>query len=146
MTLHTASEGVSFAREMETATAAFYEDLAGRFADHAETFRGYAAANRKFVANVERTYYGVITDAIEGCYAFKGLEPEDYVVDVDLGGDVDLATALAKALKNEDAIVRYYNEAAQQSQGTMHDVPRAFLLVAKKKGQRIEELKALAAK
>ncbi len=146
MTLHTASEGISFAREMEEATAAFYEESAKRFPAHAEAFSGYAAANAKFVKNVERTYYGVITDGIEGCYAFRSLEPGDYVLDVDLGGDVDLPGALAKAIKNEETLVAYYKEAAEQSKGVMHDVPHAFLLIAKKKGQRIEELKALAAK
>ena len=145
MTLHTASEGISFAREMEMATAAFYEELAQRFPAHAETFGGYAAANAKFVKNVERTYYGVITDGIEGCYAFRTLEPDDYVLDVDLGDGDDLAPALAKAIKNEETLVAYYKEAAEQSKGVMHDVPHAFLMVAKKKVARIDELKALAA-
>ncbi len=146
MALHTASEGISFARELEEATAAFYRELAKRFTDDAETFESYAAANEKFVSNVQRAYYGVITDAIEGCYAFKGLDPDAYTVDVDLGADVDRATALAKALKNEETILSYYNEAAEQSKGTMADVPRAFALVARKRTERIEQLKALAAK
>ncbi|MEE4276585.1 MAG: hypothetical protein V2J16_12050 [Thermoleophilia bacterium] len=145
MTLHTASEGISFAREMEEATAAYYEELAKRFPDHAETFGGYAAANAKFVKNVQRTYYGVITDGIEGCYAFRSLEPDDYVLDVEVGADVDLAGAVAKAVKNEETLVAYYQEAAEQSKGVMHDVPHAFLMVAKKKNQRIEQLKELAA-
>jgi predicted YcjX-like family ATPase len=145
MTLHTASEGISFAREMEEATAGYYEELAKVFPDHAERFTAYAAANAKFVKNVQRTYYGVITDGIEGCYAFKGIEPDDYVIDVDVGDDIDLATALAKAVKNEETIVAYYKEAAEQSKGVMHDVPHAFLMVVKKKVARIDELKALAA-
>jgi hypothetical protein len=143
MTLHTASEGISFAREMETATAGYYEELARRFTDDAETFNSYAATNRKNISNVQRAYYGVITDAIEGCYAFN-LEPEGYALDVDLSSAADLATAVAKALKNEETIVRYYTDAAEQSKGTMADVPRAFLLVARKRGERIDELKALA--
>jgi predicted YcjX-like family ATPase len=146
MTLHTASEGISFAREMEEVTAGYYEELAKLFPAHAETFSAYAKANHKFVANVQRTYYGVITDGIEGCYAFRTLEPDDYVIDVDLGGDLDLAGALAKAIKNEETLVAYYKEAAEQSKGVMHDVPHAFLMVAKKKVARIEELKALAAR
>lgn len=142
MTLQTASEGISFARELETRTAAFYEQLAGKFAAQAEIFRSYAAANKKHVSNIERAYYGVITDAIEGCYAFK-LEPEDYPLDVDLGDVSDLSRALAKASKNEEAVVRFYQEAAEQAKGTMADVPRAFALVARKHGERIEELKRL---
>ncbi len=146
MTLHTASEGISFAREMEMATAKFYEELARRFPEHAETFGAYAAANKKYVSDVERAYYGVITDAIEGCYAFKGLEPDDYVIDVELGAEVDLAAAVAKAVANEEAMLRYYTDAAEQSSGTMHDVPRAFRAVARKRAQRISDLKAMAAR
>lgn len=146
MTLHTASEGISFAREMEMTTAEFYEELARRFPEHAETFGSYAAANKKYVSDVERAYYGVITDAIEGCYAFKGLEPDDYVIDAELGADVDLAAALAKAVANEEAMLRYYTDAAEQSAGTMHDIPRAFRAVARKRTQRIADLKAMTAR
>ena len=144
MTLHTASEGISFARELETTSAECYEELARRFPDHAETFSSYAATNRKHVSNVQRAYYGVITDAIEGCYAFN-LEPEEYTLDLNLGGS-DLATAAATALRNEETIVRYYTDAAEQSKGTMADVPRAFLLVARKRGEGVEQLKELAAR
>jgi len=145
MTIQTASEGISFARELETKSADFYEQLAGKFPAQAETFRSYAAANKKHVTNIERAYYGVITDAIEGCYAFK-LEPEQYPLDWELGEVPELSSVLAKALQNEETIVRFYKEAAEQSKGTMADVPRAFLLVARKHEERIEELKSLAAR
>lgn len=143
MTLQTASEGISFARDLENKTAAFYEELATRFPEKAETFRSYAKANQRNVSNIERAYYGVITDAIEGCYAFK-IEPEDFVIDVATDGISDLAGAVAKAVKNEETLVRFFNEAAEQAKGTMADVPRTFQLVSRKHGERIEELKAMA--
>jgi hypothetical protein len=144
MALHTASEGISFARELETATAAYYEELAQRFPDQAETFTSYAKLNKKWVAGVERAYYGVITDAIEGGYAFD-LDPDEYAIDVGLDDGTDLETAMAKAVGNEETIHRYYTVAAEQSKGTMADVPRAFLFVARKRNERIEELKAQVA-
>jgi hypothetical protein len=143
MTLHTASEGISYARELETASAAFYEDLARLFPHDAELFHSYAAANKKNVSNVERVYYGVITDAIEGCFAFN-IEPEEYALDLEIPAGADRIAAVAKAVKNEQTIARYYTDAAEQSKGTMADVPRAFVLVAKKRAQRIGELEALA--
>jgi hypothetical protein len=145
MALHTASEGISFARELETASGEYYERLAERFPDHAETFASYATANKKWVAHVERAYYGVITDAIEGCYAFN-LEPDEFVLDLELGDDADLGAAVGKAVQNEETIHRYYTQAAEQSKGTMADVPRAFMFVAKKRGRRIEELREQAAR
>jgi len=43
-------------------------------------------------------------------------------------------------------MLRYYTDAAEQSSGTMHDVPRAFRAVARKRAQRISDLKAMAAR
>jgi hypothetical protein len=141
MALNTCSEGISFARELEEAAAGMYERLAELFPADAETFRGYAAANRKNVSNVERAYFGVITDALEGCYAFN-IEPEEYSLDVTIPEGAGRAEALAKALAVEETMLRFYQVAAEQSKGLMADVPRAFSLVARKRSERIEELKA----
>jgi hypothetical protein len=143
MTLNTCSEGISYARELEEAGASFYERLAGLFPADGESFTAYAAGNKKNVSNVERAYFGVITDALEGCYAFN-LEPEDYVIDVDLPDGLTRADALQKAIAMEETMVRFYTVAAEQSKGLMADVPRAFTLVARKRGERIDELKAKA--
>jgi hypothetical protein len=143
MALNTCSEGISFARELEETAASFYERLAELFASDAETFRGYAAANKKNVSTVERAYFGVITDALEGCYAFN-IEPADYAIDVTLPEGVTRAEALEKAVAVEETMVRFYTDAAEQSKGLMADVPRAFTIVARKRGERIDELKAMA--
>ena len=142
--LKTCSEGISFGRELKEATALFYEELAKALPDHAESFNGYAAVNRKNVSNVQRTYFGVITDGLEGCFAFN-LDPTDYVVDLEMPAGIAKADALAKAIAAEETIVRFYTDAAEQGKGLMADVPRAFSLIARKRGDRIDELKALAA-
>jgi hypothetical protein len=144
MTLKTCSEGISFGRELEETSASFYEGLAKVLPDHAERLNGYAAVNRKNVSNVQRTYFGVITDGLEGCFAFN-LEPEAYAIDVELPDGIVKADALAKAIAAEETIVRFYTDAAEQGKGLMADVPRAFSLIARKRGGRIEELKAIAA-
>jgi hypothetical protein len=144
MALNTCSEGISFAREMEEASAAFYEELAKLFPENAETFQGYAKVNNKNVSNVQRTYFGVITDGIEGCYAFN-LEPEEYVIDVTVPGGIAKADALARAVAAEETIVRFYADAGEQGKGLTADVARAFTMIARKRGDRIEELKALTA-
>jgi hypothetical protein len=126
------------------ASATFYEELAKLFPADAEKFAGYAAANRKNISNVERAYYGVITDAIEGCFAFN-IEPENYAVDLAVDSVGDRSAALAKALAAEQTIIRFYTDAAEQAKGTMADVPRAFMMVARKRGDRIDELKSMGA-
>jgi hypothetical protein len=143
MALNTCSEGISFAREMEEASAAFYEELAKLFPESAETFQGYAKVNNKNVSNVQRTYFGVITDGIEGCYAFN-LEPEEYVIDVAVPGGVAKADALAKAIAAEETITRFYADAGEQGKGLTADVARAFTMIAKKRGDRIDEIRSLA--
>ncbi|NLV72006.1 MAG: hypothetical protein GXY46_05290 [Actinobacteria bacterium] len=144
MALNTCSEGISFAREMEEAAAAFYEELAKLFPEDAEKFQGYAKVNNKNVANVQRTYFGVITDGIEGCYAFN-LEPDQYVVDVTLPDGVAKGDAIAKAIAAEETIARFYADAGEQGKGLTADVARAFTIIARKRGERVEELKAIVA-
>ena len=144
MALNTCSEGISFGRELEETSATFYEELAERFPDDADVFRGYAAVNKKNVSNVERAYFGVITDALEGCFAFN-IEPEDYVIDATVANGIGRGEALGKAITMEETIHDFYVTAAEQSKGLMADVPRAFSLVARKRNDRIDELKARAA-
>ena len=69
MRLHTASEVISLARRLENESADFYEGLC-RDADDEGLWRGFALENRRNIAQVERAYYGVISDAIEGGFAF----------------------------------------------------------------------------
>lgn len=145
MALNTCSEGISFAREMEEGSAAFYEELAKLFPENAETFLGYATVNNKNVSNVQRTYFGVITDGIEGCFAFN-IEPEEFTIDLALPAGVAKADALAKAVAAEETIARFYSVAGEQGKGLTADVARAFTLIARKKSERAEELKALGAK
>jgi len=143
MRLNTCSEGISYARELEQASAALYEEAAAQYPEVADTLRGYAAANKKNVSNVERAYYGVITDAIEGCFAFD-LDPDEYSIDATLPEGTALPEFYSRVIAMEEIIDRFYIDAAEQSKGLMADVPRAFNLVAKKRGHRVEELKSRA--
>ena len=54
------------------------------------------------------------------------------------------ADALAKALEIEDKIMRFYSDAAEHSMSLMADVPRNFVIIAKKRRNRIEKLKSLS--
>ena len=91
---------------------------------------------------IERAYYGVITDMIEGCFAFN-LNPEDYQVKAAPSKDASYSDALKEALAIEEKILKFYGVAAEQSRHLMADVPRNFTLVAKKRNERIPKLKAL---
>ena len=143
MIIHTASEGVSLARKLEEETAKFFEEVAARHPADADTLLGYAKENKKNVTNIERSYYSVITDALEGGYAFN-LDDADFAVNVAVGDDY--GAMLRQAQENEAAIVKYYEVASEQSRALMADLPRTMTVVNRKHIARVDELKALAAK
>jgi hypothetical protein len=142
MNLRTASETLSFLRELEEKAAVFYEELAGRFPENKEDFLAFAKENRKYNKQIQMAYQSVITDAIEGCYAFN-LEADDYTFDADLPDNAGLSEAAARALAIEEKILGCYNVGAEQSGSLLADVPRNFKIVVKKRNNRLEKLKSL---
>ena len=142
MILQTASEGISLAKKLESDSAQFYEALAQKFPQGAETFKVLAKENKKSISQTETAYFGVITDAIEGCFAFH-LDPENYVVNVETSGISSYKNALNQAVKIEENIIKFYTEAAEQSKSLMADVPRTFSLIARKRGERLSKLNSL---
>ncbi len=143
MKLSTASETLSFLRELEEKLALFYEELARRFPEQKDAFLAYAKENRKYNKQIQMAYQSVITDAIEGCYAFD-LEAEDYTFDTELPEGADLAQAAARALEMENKILACYTLGAEQSGSLLADVPRNFKIVLRKRKPRLEQLKAMA--
>jgi rubrerythrin len=142
MILQTASEGISLAKKLETDSAQFYEALAQRYSQNAETFKAIAKENKKYISQIETAYYGVITDAIEGCYAFH-LDPDNYTLKLETQPAATFKNALAQAAKVEETIIKFYSDAAEQSKSLMADVPRTFSLIAKKRGERLSKLKSM---
>ena len=143
MKLCTASETLSFIWELEEKAAGFYEDLARRFPENGEDFLSFAKENRKYNKQIQMAYQSVITDAIEGCYAFN-LEKEDYTFETGLPENISLADAANMAMAIEDKIIGCYNDGAEQSKSLLADVPRNFKIVVRKRNSRIPKLKSLA--
>jgi rubrerythrin len=142
MKLQTASSVISFAKSLETESAKFYEGLAQKYAEAKEVFLSFATENSKNVVEIERAYYGVITDAIEGCFAFD-IDPDAYAIETTLAKAASYADALAKAIEMEEKIGKFYSDAAEQSKSLMADVPRVFVLTAKKRNNRVAKLRSL---
>ena len=142
MMLHTASEGITFARKLENDSAEFYENLAQQNTKDAETFLSFAKDNKKYVTQVERTYYGVITDAIEGCFAFN-IDPDDYTFKTGIQDGANYTDVLNQAVEMERVITQFYTDAAEQSKALLADVPRAFMMIVRKRENRITKLDSL---
>jgi len=145
MGISTCSGAISLARELENESAKFFEELAKKYEQDKDLFLAFAKENKKYISQIERAYYGVITDAIEGCFAFD-LNPEDHQVKAAPSKDASYSDALKEALVIEEKILTFYGIAAEQSKHLMADVPRSFTLVAKKRNERLPKLRALLEK
>jgi len=142
MEINTASATISFARKLEEDSAKFYADLSQKYPKGEDVFLTFAKENRKNIVQIERAYYGVISDALEGCFAFN-LNPDEYTLKTELAEAAGFSEALDQAVEIEEKIIRFYSDAAEQSKSLMADVPRAFTLIARKRESRELKIKSL---
>ncbi|GAI44895.1 unnamed protein product, partial [marine sediment metagenome] len=133
------------AKKLESQSAEFYEYLSRRYAKDEDVLLSFAKENRRNVVQIERAYYGIITDAIEGCFAFK-VNPDEYALKTELAEKASYSEALDKAVEMEEKIIKFYLDAAEQSKSLMADVPRAFRMVAEKRNNRKLKLRSLPGK
>ena len=145
MKLNTASEVISFTKKLEEQSATFYKELSQRYVKDEDIFLSFVKENKKNIIQVERAYYGVISDALEGCFAFN-IDPDEYPFETELSEKARYSEALERAMDIEEIIIKFYSDAAEQSKSYMADVPRAFKMVAKKRGNRQLTLKSLLGK
>jgi len=141
MIIHTMAEGISLARKLENDSADFYTAAARDYPQLSETLLAFARENKKNITQTEQTYYGVITDAIEGCFALD-LETGDYTPDLAHRSAQDSAAFIEQALRIEETIRQFYLAAGEQSK-LMADVSRNFILTAKKHKNRIAQREGL---
>jgi len=142
MQLNTSASVISFAKQLETDSAAFYEKMAERYPEAKEVFLTFSKENSNYVTMIQRAYYGVITDAIEGCFAFS-VETGKYTFESEPAKEPGFADALNQAINMEQKLISFYTDAAEQSKAFMADVPRTFLIVAKKRKGREDKLRTL---
>lgn len=142
MRLNTASGVISFVRKIESDGADFYEKLSLRYDQGKDVFQALARENKKNVTEVERAYYSVITDAIEGCFSFD-MDTDLYAFDSDPDTPADFGGILDKALQMEEKMIGFYTDAAGQSDKLMADVPRVFKIIVKKRNSRLSRLRSL---
>jgi len=142
MEMHTCSQIIGFTRELENTSAKFYEALSQKYAKEEDVFLSFVKENKKYLAEVERTYYEVITDAIEGCFAFD-INPDEYAFQTELPEKASYAEALGRAIEMEEKIKKFCSDAAEQSKSLMADVPRALAMIARKRESRLAKLRLL---
>jgi len=139
----TASAIISFTERLEDRSSAFYEELADRWVEGKETFLAYAKESKKNKTQVVRTYQETITDALEACFSFEGLDLRDYEVETALAKDASYVEALGVAIELEERACAFYLDVAERSESLLATIPRAFRRVAKKRGKHKLELQSL---
>jgi len=139
----TASTIINLAEKFEDDSASFYEKLAERFEKDKAVFLSIAQESKKNKVLVVRTYRETITDALEACFSFEGLDLKKYAVEAKLGERASYAEALKTAIDLEDKISRFYSDAAELSKNLLATIPAAFRKVAERRNSRIRVLESL---
>jgi hypothetical protein len=139
MLLHTASEVISLLRVWENEAAEYYQRLAVD-SNAKDDLTAFAKENRRFVLQVQQAYNNIISDALEGGFAFN-IETSDY--EFALPPAPPLADTIAKMVDVEEQLERLYTTASQQARALLPDVARAMAVIARKRTARIEKLKTL---
>jgi len=143
MKLVTMAAVMSFVSRIEGDSGKFYQQLADKYPEMQEIFLSFVKQNKKNEKFIKQTYFGVITDTIEACYSFEGLDTDDYELDTDSGSGLVLTDVVKKAIKIEDKIQSFHTLAAKLSNSMMADVPRAFKKTAQKREDRKLKLKSI---
>ena len=145
MALNTAAAVITFASRLESESAKFYRDGAARYKEAGETFLSLAQENEKMEKLVKQTYYGVISDALEACFSFEGLNEDEYLIETDLPKGTGYTDMLKRSIALEEIIQKFYQKAGALSKGLLPDVPRILEKTARKREERKLKLNSLLA-
>jgi len=139
----TASAVINFAEKLEEDSSRFYEELAKRYGQSKDLFLSFAKESIDNKIFVSRTYRETITDAIEACFSFKGLNLNDYKFETTLAEGTSYSDALRKAMELEEKASKFWLDIAEQSASLLATIPRAFRKVAEKRSNRKMKIKSL---
>jgi len=142
MELKTATQVINFAIQLEENSRKLYQMLAEKYAEHKDLFLSLAKGNKKNKTWVQRTYYEVVSDALETGFSFGGLDVDGHLVEENLAEGGSLPDILKKALDTEDKIQEFYQNAALKSKSFLADVPRTFERMTKERDKRKKKLKS----
>jgi len=143
MKLNTTSAVISFAKELEDNSVKYYENLIQKYPQNKEIFLSFIKESKKNIVLVQRVYYEGITDAIEGCFSFEGLDTDNYKFGIELPKNTSYSKVLENATKIEEKIQKYYLDSAEMSKSLMADIPIVFERIAKKRDKGKEELESI---
>ena len=138
----TASQVIGFASRLEERSSELYLSLANELPDHADVLQSYSNACKKHAKQIERTYRGVISDALETGFAFD-INEDDFPIQESMPNDKGEASTYQQVQDMEEFPMRFNREAARQSEALLADITKLFLLIAERRYNRLSELSGL---
>ncbi|MDH5439087.1 MAG: hypothetical protein OEY31_00595, partial [Candidatus Bathyarchaeota archaeon] len=112
----TASAVISFAEKLEAESSRFYKALAERFEEKCkEIFPFFAEESDRNKKLITRTYQETISDALEACFSFEGINLDDYRVQTALRDETNVSEALKTAVELEEKAGKFYLDVAERS-------------------------------
>jgi len=143
MPQHTASSVIKLAEAQETASARFYDAALQKAPLRPDLFEAYAAENRKNAKLVRRTYYEVVSDALETGFSFRSADLPIDVIEFHSGMD-DFSEVVNTAIQIEETLEAFYHLLASQSRSLLADLSRLFDRLAKRRVERAMKLRLLS--
>jgi rubrerythrin len=143
MEINTAAALITYISKIEQESAKLYEKLAKKHEELRETFLSFAKENKQNETNIKRAYYSVISDALEACFSFGGLNADNSLSQPIVDEDTSLSEVLRYSIDLEEGIEMFYSKAAEQSKALLADLPRVIGHVAKLRNKRRMKLRVL---
>ena len=142
MDMNTAASVITYISRLERESAKLYDEWAEVHEKLREPFAGFARENKKNEQRVKRAYYGVVSDALETAFCFKELRSD--IILPEVGKETTITEVLDLAVRLENGIKSFYEEAARLSKALLPDVPREMQKVAFARESRIRDLLAIS--
>ena len=139
----TASTIISYVKKLEDKSSIFYEQLAKMYEEKNQLFTSFSKESKKNKLLIVRNYQETISDALEACFFFKGMNLDDYVADTVLKDNLSYLNALKKSINLENKSSKFYFDVAKRSKSLLATIPRAFKKVAEKRKNRKNKLEIL---
>ncbi len=139
----TTSDVIGFIERLEDDSSKLYYEMAEKYPCQKDIFLKYAEECEKSKILVTRTYQETITDALEACFSFKGLELEEHKIEIYVPKKTSFAEDLKRAIGMEEKAIKFYEEVIECSRGLLATIPNAFKKAAKIRSRRTLELEKL---
>lgn len=111
--------------------------------ENKDLFLTFAKNGQKNKVLIVRTYQETISDALEACFCFKGINLKTYQTEMTFEEEAGYSETLKKAIKLESKAVKFYLETAAASKNLLATIPRVFRKVAENRNGRKLKLESL---